>query len=147
MRLNFKQLIDPAQTPGHHRGAWGSRKLWFVQDQTSFSAQTDCECKIRPSSLSSVPLTTLGLYLQRRDTRKYAHMYTGKVFVTAGRGFDAGRRDSGGVTAHRVWRRAPVLLRVSQGCGFRVRYSIGLGRAAAVSPHMHVKDYITARDT
>ena len=45
--------------------------------------------------------TTLGLYLQRRDTRKYAQMYTGKVFVTAGRGDDAGRRDSGGVTGLR----------------------------------------------
>jgi len=97
----------------------------------------------RPTCTTVYMCTTLGLYLQRRDTRKYAQMYTAKVFVTAGRGDDAGRRDSGGVTGFGAGR----LLRVSQGCGFRVRYSIGLGRAAAVSPHMHVKDYITARDT
>ena len=56
----------------------------------------------RPTCTTVYMCTTLGLYLQRRDTRKYAQMYTGKGFVTAGRGDDAGRRDSGGRS--RVWR-------------------------------------------
>ncbi len=109
--------------------------------------------------------TTLGLYLQRRDTRKYAQMYTGKVFVTAGRGDAAGRVGTREGVLDRVCtqlrppRMHPAAPRTASGVagsGYdrqlgnkyksarAFKHRAQLTRAAAVSPHMHVKDYITA---
>jgi len=81
-------------------------------------------------------------------------MYTGKVFVTAGRGDDAGRRESREAASQGS---SDVTPRVA-GSGYdrlgnkyksarAFKHRAQLTRAAAVSPHMHVKDYITARDT
>ena len=102
-----------AQLPASH-GSWVPRSgckcvgsgTWHVQP-ASFTCAGHvriaryCAClrfgvqgtgvgsvEVIPRPTCTTP-TTLGLYLQRRDTRKYAQMYTGKVFATAGRGDDA----------------------------------------------------------
>jgi hypothetical protein len=78
--------------------------------------------------------TTLGLYLQRRDTRKYAQMYTGKVFVTAGRGDDAGRRESREAASQPV-KLTGRRVRQTSHRGLRVQGTIGLGISIRARAH------------